>query len=126
MTLVRCLTVAKRAATPLAPGLAVQVASPLNTVGAEVASVGATLALLSAVGVALAALAAQRQLVSYASHELRAPLTSLRINVELLATIPACPGQNARRCWTGSSPRSRNSASAATGAVPEQEYSSRR
>jgi two-component system sensor histidine kinase MprB len=43
--------------TPLAPGLALQVAAPLNTVDAEVASVGATLALLSAVGVALAALA---------------------------------------------------------------------
>jgi len=43
--------------TPLAPGLAVQVAVPLNTVDAEVASVGATLALLSAIGVAVAALA---------------------------------------------------------------------
>jgi two-component system, OmpR family, sensor histidine kinase MprB len=43
--------------TPLAPGLALQVAAPLNTVDTEVASVGATLALLSAVGVALAALA---------------------------------------------------------------------
>jgi two-component system sensor histidine kinase MprB len=42
--------------TPLAPGLAVQLAVPLNTVNTEVASVGATLALLSAVGVALAAL----------------------------------------------------------------------
>jgi two-component system sensor histidine kinase MprB len=43
--------------TPLAPGLALQLAVPLNTVDLEVASVGATLALLSAVGVALAALA---------------------------------------------------------------------
>jgi hypothetical protein len=43
--------------TPLVPGLALQVAAPLNTVDAEVASVGATLALLSAVAVALAALA---------------------------------------------------------------------
>ena len=43
--------------TPLAPGLALQVAAPLNTVDTEVASVGATLALLSAIGVALAALA---------------------------------------------------------------------
>ena len=43
--------------TPLAPGLAVQVAVPLNTVVQEVASVGATLALLSVIGVALAALA---------------------------------------------------------------------
>jgi two-component system sensor histidine kinase MprB len=43
--------------TPLAPGLAVQLAVPLNTVDTEVASVGATLALLSAAGVALAALA---------------------------------------------------------------------
>ena len=43
--------------TPLAPGLAAQVAAPLNTVDTEVASVGATLALLSAIGVALAALA---------------------------------------------------------------------
>jgi len=36
--------------TPLAPGLAVQVAMPLNTVQGEVASVGATLALLSVIG----------------------------------------------------------------------------
>ena len=43
--------------TPLAPGLALQVAAPLNAVDTEVASVGATLALLSAIGVALAALA---------------------------------------------------------------------
>ncbi len=43
--------------TPLAPGLALQVAAPLNTVDTEVASVGATLAVLSAIGVALAALA---------------------------------------------------------------------
>jgi two-component system, OmpR family, sensor histidine kinase MprB len=43
--------------TPLAPGLAVQVAVPLATVDTQVASVGATLALLSAVGVGLAALA---------------------------------------------------------------------
>jgi two-component system, OmpR family, sensor histidine kinase MprB len=43
--------------TPLAPGLALQLAVPLNTVDTEVASIGATLALLSAVGVALAALA---------------------------------------------------------------------
>jgi two-component system, OmpR family, sensor histidine kinase MprB len=43
--------------TPLAPSLALQVAAPLNTVDTEVASVGATLALLSAIGVALAALA---------------------------------------------------------------------
>jgi two-component system sensor histidine kinase MprB len=42
--------------TPLAPGLALQMAAPLNTVDTEVASVGATLALLSAIGVALAAL----------------------------------------------------------------------
>jgi two-component system sensor histidine kinase MprB len=43
--------------TPLAPGLAMQLAVPLNTVDTEVASVGATLALLSAIGVGLAALA---------------------------------------------------------------------
>jgi two-component system, OmpR family, sensor histidine kinase MprB len=43
--------------TPLARGLALQLAVPLNTVDTEVASVGATLALLSAIGVALAALA---------------------------------------------------------------------
>ena len=43
--------------TPLAPGLALQVAAPLNTVDTEVASVGATLAVLSAIGIALAALA---------------------------------------------------------------------
>ncbi len=42
--------------TPLAPGLALQLAVPLNTVDTEVASVGATLALLSAIGVGLAAL----------------------------------------------------------------------
>jgi two-component system, OmpR family, sensor histidine kinase MprB len=41
---------------PLAPGLAVQLAVPCNTVDLEVASVGATLALLSAIGVAAAAL----------------------------------------------------------------------
>src|ERR1035441_8025693 len=43
--------------TPLGPALAVQLAVPLNTVDTQVASVGATLALLSAVGVGLAALA---------------------------------------------------------------------
>ncbi len=43
--------------TPLAPGLALQLAVPLNTVDREVAAVGATLALLSAIGVVLAALA---------------------------------------------------------------------
>ena len=43
--------------TPLAPGLAVQLAVPLNMVDTEVASVGATLALLSAIGIGLAALA---------------------------------------------------------------------
>ncbi len=43
--------------TPLAPGLAVQLAEPLNTVDAEVTFVAATLALLSAMGVGLAALA---------------------------------------------------------------------
>jgi len=43
--------------TPLGPALAVQLAVPLNTVDTQVASVGATLALLSAAGVGLAALA---------------------------------------------------------------------
>ena len=43
--------------TPLAPGLAVQLAVPLNTVDTEVATVGATLARLSAIGIGLAALA---------------------------------------------------------------------
>ena len=43
--------------TPLAPGLALQLAVPLDMVDTEVASVGATLALLSVIGVALAALA---------------------------------------------------------------------
>jgi two-component system, OmpR family, sensor histidine kinase MprB len=42
---------------PLAPGLAVQLAVPLATVDTQVASIGATLALLSAIGVGLAALA---------------------------------------------------------------------
>jgi two-component system sensor histidine kinase MprB len=42
--------------TPLAPGLAVQVAAGVNTVDMQVTSVGETLALLSAIGVALAAL----------------------------------------------------------------------
>jgi two-component system sensor histidine kinase MprB len=42
--------------TPLAPGLALQLAVPISTVDMQVASIGATLALLSAVGVALAAL----------------------------------------------------------------------
>jgi len=43
--------------TPLAPGLAVQLAVPLTAVDAEVSSIGTMLALLSAAGVALAALA---------------------------------------------------------------------
>jgi two-component system sensor histidine kinase MprB len=42
--------------TPLAPGLALQLAVPLGTVDADVASVGATLAALSVAGVGLAAL----------------------------------------------------------------------
>ena len=42
--------------TQLAPGLALQQAVPLNTMDMEVTTVGATLALLSAVGIALAAL----------------------------------------------------------------------
>jgi two-component system sensor histidine kinase MprB len=42
--------------TPLASGLALQVAVPVNTVDMQVTSVGETLALLSAIGVALAAL----------------------------------------------------------------------
>ncbi|HEY6314312.1 MAG TPA: HAMP domain-containing sensor histidine kinase [Streptosporangiaceae bacterium] len=42
--------------TPVAPGLALQQAVPLNTVDLEVTTVGATLALLSAAGVVLAAL----------------------------------------------------------------------
>ena len=42
---------------PLAPGLAVQLAVPLATVDQEVTSVGTTLALLSVIGVGLAALA---------------------------------------------------------------------
>jgi two-component system sensor histidine kinase MprB len=43
--------------TPLAPGLAVQLAVPLNAVDTALGSIGATLALLSAAGVGLAALA---------------------------------------------------------------------
>ena len=43
--------------TPLAPGLALQLAAPLETVDDEVTSVGTTLALLSVIGVGLAALA---------------------------------------------------------------------
>ena len=42
--------------TPLAPGLAIQVAEPLTATDQEVASVGATLAALSAVGVLVATL----------------------------------------------------------------------
>ena len=42
--------------TPLAPGLAIQVAEPLTATDAEVARVGATLATLSAIGVAVATL----------------------------------------------------------------------
>jgi two-component system sensor histidine kinase MprB len=43
--------------TPLAPGLAVQLAVPLSAVDQELGSIGATLALLSAAGIGLAALA---------------------------------------------------------------------
>jgi two-component system, OmpR family, sensor histidine kinase MprB len=43
--------------TPLAPGLAVQLAVPLNAVDQELGAIGATLALLSIAGVGLAALA---------------------------------------------------------------------
>jgi two-component system, OmpR family, sensor histidine kinase MprB len=43
--------------TPVAPGLAVQLAVPLSAVDQELGGIGATLALLSAVGVGLAALA---------------------------------------------------------------------
>ena len=43
--------------TPLAPGLAVELAVPLNAVDQELGTIGATLALLSAAGVGLAALA---------------------------------------------------------------------
>jgi two-component system sensor histidine kinase MprB len=43
--------------TPLASGLAVQLAVPLNAVDQELGAIGATLALLSAAGVGLAALA---------------------------------------------------------------------
>jgi two-component system, OmpR family, sensor histidine kinase MprB len=43
--------------TPLAPGLAVQLALPLSVVDQELGSIGAALALLSAAGVGLAALA---------------------------------------------------------------------
>jgi two-component system sensor histidine kinase MprB len=43
--------------TPLAPGLALQVAVPLNVVDRELGTIGLTLALLSVAGVALAALA---------------------------------------------------------------------
>jgi two-component system sensor histidine kinase MprB len=43
--------------TPLAPGLAAELAVPLNTVDAELGSIGTMLAVLSAVGVGLAALA---------------------------------------------------------------------
>jgi two-component system, OmpR family, sensor histidine kinase MprB len=40
--------------TPIAPGLAVQLAAPLNTTDVQVASVGATLAALSVIGVMIA------------------------------------------------------------------------
>jgi two-component system sensor histidine kinase MprB len=43
--------------TPIAPGLAVQLAVPLSAVDQELGGIGATLALLSAAGVGLAALA---------------------------------------------------------------------
>jgi two-component system, OmpR family, sensor histidine kinase MprB len=43
--------------TPLAPGLALELAVPLNTVDAELASIGTIMAVLSAAGVGLAALA---------------------------------------------------------------------
>jgi two-component system sensor histidine kinase MprB len=42
--------------TPLGPGLALQLAAPLSTTDAQVASVGATLSVLSAIGILLATL----------------------------------------------------------------------
>ena len=157
--------------TPLAPGLAVQLAVPLNTVDTEVASVGATLALLSAIGVALAALAgwgvaraglapvgrlaavaeqvtatgdpAGRVEVDRADElgRLAASFNTMLQRAAAVAgrpaaagqrrqpraaypadqpadqrraagrAIPACPRPSARRCSTGSSPRSPSSAS---------------
>jgi two-component system, OmpR family, sensor histidine kinase MprB len=133
--------------TSLAPGLALQVAQSLSMTDLEVTSVGATLTLLSAIGILAAtlvgwalaraglapvarlatvaeqvtatgdpsrrvqlsrpdelgrlaasfnsmlsalqqSLTAQRRLVSDASYELRTPLASLRVNVDLLADDP--------------------------------------
>jgi two-component system sensor histidine kinase MprB len=104
--------------TPVAPGLAVQLAVPLSAVDQELGRIGATLALLSAAGVGLAALAGWgvaraglapvgrlaavaeqvaktgdpgRRVEVDRADELRTPLTSLRINSELLAAEPGLP-----------------------------------
>ena len=41
---------------------------------------------------------AQRQLVADASHELRTPITSVRMNIELLARKDGLPDRNERGC----------------------------
>ena len=92
--------------TPLAPGLALQVAESLSTTDVEVASVGATLAVLSAIGIM-----AERRLwwaVARAGLAPVARLAGVALQVEVTATGEpgAGCGWTARTSSAGSRRRS--------------------